>query len=402
MKRVSPQDIENAATSLDTQCFRIYYHIPKDMHPESQRFQFSSPKEVNIKSMTQVSHLYSDPQEVDTEAQSAPLEDRQEDNMVDISTMKPGARLRQAREQKNISVQQVADKLYLDAGIIDALESDDYDSLPSPIFIRGYLRSYAKFLELPAESIVEAYELIGQQQPPPLTFQLKQNNQANSSDSWVKAITFMIIIVLMVLMAMWHLSPHSPLLPSSGETAETPNNETIALTENQQSMIPAPLRETPTPLTATEAPVAEFMPPAEENAHPQELPLSASVTPAEEATNEPPIAEETILTPALSASEMVTTETSEAETVATEPPSDDTLKLTLERDTWMRINDNTGKQLYNGIGKAGAHIELTGQPPFKLRLGHMMGITAEYQGKQTDLKNHPQRDGKNITIGAAE
>jgi len=400
MKRVSPQDIENAATSLDTQCFRIYYHIPKDMHPESQRFQFSSPKEVNIKSMTQVSHLYSDPQEVDTETQSAPLEDRQEDNMVDISTMKPGARLRQAREQKNISVQQVADKLYLDAGIISSLESDDYDSLPSPIFIRGYLRSYAKFLDLPAESIVEAYELIGQQQPPPLTFQLKQNNQANSSDSWVKAITFMIIIVLMVLMAMWHLSPHSPLLPSSVAPVETPNNETLALTEEQQSTIPAPLQETPTPLAATEAPVAEFMPPAEENTRPQELPLAASIAPTEEPSNE--TTEEAVLPAEITPSEAITTESPEEAVIAAESPSDKNLKLTLEKDTWMRIKDNTGKQLYNGIGKAGANIELTGQPPFKLRLGHMMGITAEYQGKRTDLKDHPQRDGKNVTIGASE
>ncbi len=80
--------------------------------------------------------------------------------VVDPSTSEslawPGSQLREAREALNLTHQDVARKLRLDAGLIQALEDNDREALPAQTYLVGYLRSYARLLNLPAESIVAA------------------------------------------------------------------------------------------------------------------------------------------------------------------------------------------------------------------------------------------------------
>lgn len=66
----------------------------------------------------------------------------------------PGQRLREAREELKLSRQDVARKLRLDADLIQALEDNDREALPAQTYLVGYLRSYARLLNLPVESII--------------------------------------------------------------------------------------------------------------------------------------------------------------------------------------------------------------------------------------------------------
>jgi cytoskeleton protein RodZ len=81
----------------------------------------------------------------------------------------PGALLRTARVQRNLQIEQVAKELHLDARIVSAMESDDQSALPEPIFVQGYLRSYARLVGLPADEIVHRYDVQGRPGPPPLS-----------------------------------------------------------------------------------------------------------------------------------------------------------------------------------------------------------------------------------------
>lgn len=78
----------------------------------------------------------------------------------------PGARLRARRESLGLSVDQVADRLRLDVKYIQALEQDNHAIAP-PVFVRGYLRSYAVLLQLPADAIVECYAGADEDAPAP-------------------------------------------------------------------------------------------------------------------------------------------------------------------------------------------------------------------------------------------
>ena len=69
-----------------------------------------------------------------------------------------GAQLRQAREAKNLSLEQIAERLKVRVGIIGALEAGQYDDLPEPIYTRSYLERYAQIVEVDAAAVVRRYD----------------------------------------------------------------------------------------------------------------------------------------------------------------------------------------------------------------------------------------------------
>lgn len=66
-----------------------------------------------------------------------------------------GEVLRQARSRKGFSIGEVAERLKLSARQVEALEQGVYHGLPEPVFVRGFLRSYARLLGLD-EAVLEA------------------------------------------------------------------------------------------------------------------------------------------------------------------------------------------------------------------------------------------------------
>ncbi len=68
-----------------------------------------------------------------------------------------GARLREARQRQGKSLQQLAATTKISASTLDALEKDDYSRLPSGLFARAFVRSYASELGLDPEPIVDAF-----------------------------------------------------------------------------------------------------------------------------------------------------------------------------------------------------------------------------------------------------
>jgi len=62
-----------------------------------------------------------------------------------------GQQLRAAREKQGLSIDEVARQLLLNRQLIMELENDDYSRIPAPVYVRGYLRSYAQLLQLAIE-----------------------------------------------------------------------------------------------------------------------------------------------------------------------------------------------------------------------------------------------------------
>ena len=76
-----------------------------------------------------------------------------------------GSRLRDAREERGLSIAHVCEAVRLRPSVIQWLESDDFTPCGPPAYVRGYLRSLASYLDLPADDIVADY--IRQYQPAP-------------------------------------------------------------------------------------------------------------------------------------------------------------------------------------------------------------------------------------------
>jgi cytoskeleton protein RodZ len=69
-----------------------------------------------------------------------------------------GAQLRSARENQAYSVAEVAERLFLSSSQVNAIEQGNYDYLPAEVFVKGYLRSYAKLLQLDPALILAQYQ----------------------------------------------------------------------------------------------------------------------------------------------------------------------------------------------------------------------------------------------------
>src|SRR5207302_8938973 len=70
-----------------------------------------------------------------------------------------GNLLRDAREAKGLSPQDIFNATKIRSNVLDALEAEDYGNLPAPVYVRGLLRTLSKPLELNAAALLALYEM---------------------------------------------------------------------------------------------------------------------------------------------------------------------------------------------------------------------------------------------------
>ena len=70
----------------------------------------------------------------------------------------PGALLRRARLSTTLTEREVEDLLNLMPGYVGILERDDYQSLRSPAFARGYVRAYGQLMKLDEAELLRAFD----------------------------------------------------------------------------------------------------------------------------------------------------------------------------------------------------------------------------------------------------
>jgi cytoskeleton protein RodZ len=83
-----------------------------------------------------------------------------------------GEVLRVARERMGLAVGQAAERLHVDAAIIQALEEGRFSALGAPVFVRGHLRRYAELLGEPEAPLQARYAALQEASIPPDLTQL--------------------------------------------------------------------------------------------------------------------------------------------------------------------------------------------------------------------------------------
>jgi cytoskeleton protein RodZ len=106
-----------------------------------------------------------------------------------------GTDLAEARKARNYTVEDISRHLKIPVHTIDILESNDIEALPADTFARGYIRAYAKFLEISEEDVLEKYN---RAVPSAESDELKPRSnlpgEASSQSPLVKSITMLLII----------------------------------------------------------------------------------------------------------------------------------------------------------------------------------------------------------------
>lgn len=125
---------------------------------------------------------------------------------------RPGEYLRQVRISQSKNLEDVSVDLKISEKSLEALELDQYTSLPEATFIKGYYRSYAKYLGVDATAIIQRFDEIYQNDtgllpnkalddsPIKIMGKLPGSN-SDRNRKWLKRILIAIVALLVIWMA---------------------------------------------------------------------------------------------------------------------------------------------------------------------------------------------------------
>lgn len=157
-----------------------------------------------------------------------------------------GKRLKTAREDLNLSEKEAADRLRLKPKMIALIEAENFEQGPPALFLRGYIRSYARMLHFPEQEINDALAQLELQTPAATTpTAIPRINTPpiykteNGPRNYLRWMTAGIVLVLIGLVCLWWNS-HVPFNSSElGDTKSTakqstqPATTTPATTQSQ-------------------------------------------------------------------------------------------------------------------------------------------------------------------------
>ena len=128
------------------------------------------------------------------------------DNLTDNFQDKPGAQLAKQRIERGYTTEYIAEKLNLRVRLIELLEADDYHNLPEPVFIKGYLRGYAKLLDLSEQPLLDTfnslYKTSERKTEKALWQSRRETNRAEHTIRWLTG--FFAVVVLMAVASWWY------------------------------------------------------------------------------------------------------------------------------------------------------------------------------------------------------
>lgn len=148
-----------------------------------------------------------------------------------------GVRLRRAREAAQLTQQEVAQRLRLRLSVLIALENDQYELLPAPTFVMGYLRMYSRLMGIPADEIVQAYNQLSHLQSTYLTAPIAIDRPTNKiSGRVIKSIILLVFLAFLGITARWlylqnkvHTTPQPVQIPVPAATQINSTNLTEGL-----------------------------------------------------------------------------------------------------------------------------------------------------------------------------
>ncbi|MCK7459403.1 RodZ domain-containing protein [Idiomarina aminovorans] len=315
----------------------------------------------------------------------------------------PGEILKEAREAKGLSPREVADQLRLRKEIIELLEADDYSSFSTATFIKGYLRSYAKLLDLDDTELFKAYKAKGFQEVESSQMQsFSRRKKHEENDNRLMLITYVVIIIVIALVIWWWQEPDLGF--SEGATGMQESSEVAPANENDEAGSVGGIKISNQPTEPQIQPDEdEAVLESEVETDDTNVAVESVQEPTEEAeeaggesgSSDPmavePIADtaDTDESPAEN-NEQTENEPAEADQAATEqaaPAEASAASLVLEfnEECWVKIDDASGETQAVGVKAAGYRMPVPGNAPFSVTLCKPEAAKISFNGNTVDM-----------------
>ena len=307
--------------------------------------------------------------------------------VVAATRVNPGDTLRQARENKNWSLPDVAQRLNLTVTSLTNVEAGHFEKLPGHTFARGYVRAYAKLLELDQAALVTQFDQFtgtdGQGSSVHALGRIEE--PVRLSHNILRIVSLLLLVVLVGGGFFWWQDQtsqrgkepsglsleHVEVESADGTTQihplDEPEDQAVAAGQTPGS---APLPLNPTNSSGETTSVAPAPAPTTSSA-------PAAVTHGSAASPSTPAP----ATPSVPATAPATTEAVQPVVVA----GAGQLKIAFTADCWTQVTDAGGKVLYSGLKRKGDSLDLSGKPPLSVRLGAAAGAQVSYNGQSVDV-----------------
>ncbi len=113
-----------------------------------------------------------------------------------------GKELKEVREEKGISLEEISEKTKIQPRFLKAIESGNWRELPEEVYLRGFLRTYADALGLDGKDFVESYNMSRTQEVPP---SLPEEGEDEDSGRFLLLIIIVVLVGLGVIgFLVWH------------------------------------------------------------------------------------------------------------------------------------------------------------------------------------------------------
>ena len=267
----------------------------------------------------------------------------------------PGGRLGEARRTQNLTTADVARQLKLSVWQVEALEAGRYEQLPGPIFVRGFIRNYARLVKLDPQALLSSAgaglpQAAEKPEAPP-----SQNIPFPGAEArrWPKYAAAAVII-LGALAAYEFLWNEPQIAPLPSVAVQSPP---VAAPRIERTVA-----ESPVPVTPAEVPVADA------------------------AVSAPQPAQRAATSPAVSAP------------VLAKAPGERQVKFVFSEECWVEVRDRRDRIIFSQLNRAGTVQEVSGLPPLSVVVGNAHGVRMTYDDQPVDLARHTKIDVARLTL----
>jgi len=285
-----------------------------------------------------------------------------------------GEKLRLAREALGISALDIAHTLKLGPRQVEALETGNWQGLPGNTFVRGFVRNYARVVQVDAAPLMA--ELDGSLEKQANNLTVSESPPATMPHSGGGARRDRAVVMagvgLVVVAALTYF-----LIP----------NDLSALRESTQGLLDSLARkEEPAPVAAAPSvskPAEPIFPPG---TTPQQIMNPQAQTPAEVAPSSPaPVPNASLPTPPAEVKPVA---------IANAPQ----LRFVFEKESWLEVRDRDNKTIFSQRVPAGTEQTLSGQGPLSLVVGYAPGVRVFSHGQAVDLTPHTRGEVARLVL----
>lgn len=251
----------------------------------------------------------------------------------------PGEVLRRTRRERGLSIEDVIGGIGITRATLNALENDDFDRLPSPLFVKGYVKSYCALLGLPDQELLLNLEQsmseqgIHQREPA-----IKFPPAPNRIGRFLKNVLPMVVVTILILIA-------------------------LLLVIQVADKVKLPFLDSGKPLLSSAKSTVLSMKPAMASMMDQEVKVKGSSDAIDKQDNP------------------------------------QTMTINVTQQSWIEVFDAAGDLLLADLQPSGTRLEVTGDAPFKVNLGYAQGVEIHYGGKVVPVSNIAADNTAFVNVG---